>query len=250
MIHEFRWPRRRGYRPNAPFPTMPGKNLLHRPMCTFDVSIRYIGTMLDLAILGLLEESDRHGYEIRREVADRLGLLANISFGSLYPALARLERAGAVEVLAPEEMVSSPSTGSLSGERAALRALRTRPVRALRGKKAYRITESGKRHFIEMLTDQAPEDSRSFHLKLSFARHLTPAARIRLLDRRRGLLEDRLGELDKTASSPIDRYEVAVTEHTKAMLAADLTWLETLLASERDLKISATSTANSSAAAS
>jgi len=37
--------------------------------------------MLDLAILGLLEERDLHGYEIRRQLRENLGLLANVSFG-------------------------------------------------------------------------------------------------------------------------------------------------------------------------
>ena len=54
--------------------------------------------MLDLAILGLLHEQELHGYEIRRRLRDELGLFANISFGSLYPALSRLETAGAVTV--------------------------------------------------------------------------------------------------------------------------------------------------------
>ena len=83
--------------------------------------------MLDLAILGLLEERELHGYEIRRQLRDSLGLLANVSFGSLYPALARLEAAGAVEAAespgAPEQ-APAPPTGSLSGERAVLRAHR------------------------------------------------------------------------------------------------------------------------------
>ena len=52
--------------------------------------------MLDLAILGLLEERDLHGYEIRRQLREHLGLLANVSFGSIYPALTRLEKSGAV----------------------------------------------------------------------------------------------------------------------------------------------------------
>ena len=56
--------------------------------------------MLDLAILGLLFEQEMHGYEIRRRLRDELGLFANISFGSLYPALSRLERSGAVTVAA------------------------------------------------------------------------------------------------------------------------------------------------------
>lgn len=205
--------------------------------------------MLDLAILGLLEEGDRHGYEIRREVADRLGLLANISFGSLYPALARLERAGAVEVVEPSVASPGPATGSLAGERAALRSLRSRPVRSLRGKKAYAITETGRRLFIEMLTDQAPEDSRSFHLKLSFASHLDSAARSRLIERRRVMLADRLAELERL-EAPSDRYEAAVTEHTKALLAADLAWLDSLLEAERAASTSPSTSESSPAAAS
>ena len=56
----------------------------------------YFFAMLDLAILGLLEERDLHGYEIRRQLRESLGLLANVSFGSIYPALTRLERVGAL----------------------------------------------------------------------------------------------------------------------------------------------------------
>ena len=53
--------------------------------------------MLDLAVLGLLEENDLHGYELRKRLGDLLGLRLAISFGSLYPALGRLEKAGLVE---------------------------------------------------------------------------------------------------------------------------------------------------------
>ncbi len=80
-----------------------------------------------MAILGLLEERELHGYEIRRQLREGLGLLANVSFGSLYPALARLEAAGAVvatEDRAEPEPPAAPPTGSLSGERAVQRARR------------------------------------------------------------------------------------------------------------------------------
>ena len=81
--------------------------------------------MLDIAILGLLMERDHHGYEIRTQLRDRLGFGANVSFGSIYPALARLERHGeVVAVSVPSTKSSTLSTGSLSGERASLRALR------------------------------------------------------------------------------------------------------------------------------
>ncbi len=107
--------------------------------------------MLDLAILGLLEERDLHGYEIRRQLREHLGLLANVSFGSIYPALTRLEKSGAVVATegggrrahgAPA--AAAPPTGSLSGELAVLRARRHSPTRARRGRKVYRITDAGR----------------------------------------------------------------------------------------------------------
>ncbi len=105
--------------------------------------------MLDMAILGLLEEKDLHGYEIRRQLRDNLGILANVSFGSIYPALTRLEKAGAVIAIeAPMAETAAPSTpppatGSLSGELAVLRARRHSTTRSRRGKKVYRITDGG-----------------------------------------------------------------------------------------------------------
>ena len=108
--------------------------------------------MLDLAILGLLEERDLHGYEIRRQLREHLGLLANVSFGSIYPALTRLEKSGAVvatEGAGAESPAAAaapaPPTGSLSGELAVLRARRHSPTRARRGRKVYRITDAGRR---------------------------------------------------------------------------------------------------------
>src|SRR6202034_713542 len=113
--------------------------------------------MLDMAILGLLEERDLHGYEIRRLLRDHLGVLANVSFGSIYPALTRLEKGGAVvatgATAAPSAaaVVATPPTGSLSGELAVLRARRHSPARSRRGKKVYRITDSGRQLFAELL---------------------------------------------------------------------------------------------------
>src|SRR2546423_6646703 len=99
------------------------------PACNTDT--RYIGSihrsavLLELAILGLLKEQDLHGYELKKRLTDTLGLFSGVSFGSLYPALARLEAAGAVKAVeakaAPAKPI--PLTGSLTGELAAFRAL-------------------------------------------------------------------------------------------------------------------------------
>jgi DNA-binding PadR family transcriptional regulator len=194
--------------------------------------------MLDLAILGLLEERELHGYEIRRQLRDSLGLLANVSFGSLYPALARLEAAGAVEAAespgAPEQ-VPAPPTGSLSGERAVLRAHRLGGTRGRRARKVYRITDTGRRMFAELLAGGGgADDARSFGLRLAFARHLAPQARLGLLERRRAQLQQRLDEVQAAAGrSPLDVYARSVVEHTAEAVAQDVRWLDRLIDAER-----------------
>ena len=195
--------------------------------------------MLDLAILGLLEERDLHGYEIRKLLREHLGLLANVSFGSIYPALTRLEKAGAVvatdaSIAGPAATVNpAPPTGSLSGELAVLRSRRHTPTRARRGKKVYRITDEGRRLFGELLAEGgAAADDRSFSLRLAFARHLAPQARLTLLERRRALLVQRLGEAE-SARADLDVYARSVVQHTADGVARDISWLDHLIASER-----------------
>jgi DNA-binding PadR family transcriptional regulator len=198
--------------------------------------------MLDMAILGLLEERDLHGYEIRRQLRDNLGILANVSFGSIYPALTRLEKSGAVVAIegsggsgaAPAETVpEAPPTGSLSGELAVLRARRHATSRARRGRKVYRITGAGRGLFAKLLTEGGSvDDARSFGLRLAFARHLAPQARLALLERRRALLVQRLAEADNPHVE-LDVYARSVVQHTADSLSQDIVWLDHLIAAER-----------------
>jgi DNA-binding PadR family transcriptional regulator len=199
---------------------------------------------LDLAILGLLEErGDLHGYEIRRQLREGLGLLVNVSFGSLYPALARLEAAGAVEAVealeAPppgEPFEPVPPTGSLSGELAVLRARRrtTRRPRGRRSRKVYRITQTGRALFGDLLAGSEPsDDPRTFGLRLAFARHLPAPGRVSLLQRRRAQLAQRLSEVQAAGEDPgLDVYARCVVEHAADVLAHDIRWLDYLIEAE------------------
>lgn len=199
--------------------------------------------MLELAILGLLGEQELHGYEIRRRVRDELGLFSNVSFGSLYPALSRLERSGALVGAEDSDRQPAPvpMTGSLSGERAVMRARRPAGGRGRRGRKVYRITDEGRRQFTELLDNErdAGDDARSFGMRLAFARYLPPQARLRLLERRRVQLMQRLDEARSAMSSasagprPLDPYASAVFEHTADSTERDIAWLERLIAAER-----------------
>ncbi len=211
--------------------------------------------MLELAILGLVKERPMHGYEIRKSLREGFGVLSNLSFGSLYPALARLEAAGALSTLEPAETArrvrrreeSLPLTGSLAGERAAVGARRSLGeaaavlgARSTRARKVYVITQRGEDLFEELLesNDGPAEDPKGFSLRLAFAKYLSPQSRVRLLERRRNQLIERLQHSERALvrpKRPMDDYERSIVEHAKDTIAADLSWVERLLDRERHL---------------
>ena len=201
--------------------------------------------MLELAILGLLKEQELHGYELKKRLGDAFGPFAGASFGSLYPALRRLEAAHAVETVTPAEPAVAPAipmTGSLGGELAAFRARKRAATRETarggRNKKVYRITETGERLFEELLAaeSQTSDDDRTFHLKLAFARHLPPAARLGLLERRRAQLVERLAQARVSMRQRWDRldgYTRSLVEHSRESTERDISWLDRLIEHEK-----------------
>jgi DNA-binding PadR family transcriptional regulator len=193
--------------------------------------------MLELAILGLLKEQELHGYELKKRLADTLGARSGVSYGSLYPALGRLETAGAVKAVESADVVPIPLTGSLGGELAAFRARRA-SSRGSRGKKVYGITDRGEQLFAELLTAESTsaEDERLFNLRLAFARYLPPGARLGLLERRRAHLLERLGRLStrvRTGRDRLDGYAHSLLEHDRETTEHDLSWIDRLIATER-----------------
>ncbi len=168
--------------------------------------------MLELAILGLLRDQPRHGYELRRLLAD-FGFWS-VSFGSLYPALRRLERKGLI------------AAAGTSGRR-----------------KSYEITETGRDSFAEMMADTTTDgdDERAFNLRLAFFRYLEPDERLGVLEMRRAHLVERLARgrasLRRTASRTrerMDRYTLSLMEHGVRTAEADIAWLDELIETERE----------------
>jgi DNA-binding PadR family transcriptional regulator len=195
--------------------------------------------LLELAILGLLKEQELHGYELKKRLADTMGVGSGVSFGSLYPALARLEAAGAVKAVEANDVgVLIPGTGSLGGELAAFRA-RKAGTRGSRGKKVYGITDRGEQLFDELLiADSASsDDERLFHLRLAFARYLPPDARLGLLERRRAYLLERLARTSgaiRNGWERFDAYTRSLIEHGNETTQRDISWLDRLIAGERE----------------
>jgi DNA-binding PadR family transcriptional regulator len=201
--------------------------------------------LLELAILGLLKEQELHGYELKKRLTDTLGSFSAVSFGSLYPALARLESAGAVKAVeAKPASPAIPTTGSLSGELAAFRARAGLDGRrAGRSKKVYGITDRGHQLFEELLTaeSQSSDEDRVFNLKLAFARHLPPEARLGLFERRRAHLVERLARARnavKSGRTRHDDYSRSLMEHGTETTERDISWLDRLIESERKGKTS------------
>ena len=201
--------------------------------------------MLELALLGLLKERPMHGYDLRKRLREDFGALAHLSFGSLYPALARLENGGAITSIALDDRPEPifPLTGSLGGERAATIARRAtaKAAAALGGKtrarKVYEITDKGEMMFEQLLAvpDVADGDARSFSVRLAFARHLAPSARVRLLEQRRTELRESLSLTRRSFAAregELDVYGRSIAEHATASLINEIDWIDSLLSVE------------------
>ena len=89
--------------------------------------------MLAFAVLGLLYEAPMHGYELRKQLGVRLGGFRAFSYGSLYPALRRLLRAG---LIVEETEPSSQTSGAWS--RRSRRRMRRLRLRKFRNRRAGR----------------------------------------------------------------------------------------------------------------
>jgi DNA-binding PadR family transcriptional regulator len=189
--------------------------------------------VIELAILGVLKESELHGYELKKRLREVLGPLSSVSFGSLYPALNRLEAAGAVKAVeagtAPATTI--PMTGSFTGEAAAFRAARrTATRRGPRGKKVYGITEAGDARLCELIADPT-DDDRAFNVKLAFCRFCDAETRLALLQRRRDALAAQLVERGGP-TKVADRYLKALFEHDQESIERDIAWLDRLIDTE------------------
>ena len=203
--------------------------------------------MLELAILGLLKEQELHGYELKKRLVEALGPFSRVSFGSLYPALRRLQAAGAVQSAETRPGVEPvlpavPMTGSISGEAAAFRRSRTGSRRAdprsSRVRKVYRITARGEDLFDELLAADSgsADDDRAFNLKLAFCRYLPPEARLGLLERRRAQLVERLATVRttlRTRRERMDAYMRSLVDHDAEATERDISWLDALIATEK-----------------
>ncbi|MEV0938960.1 PadR family transcriptional regulator [Micromonospora wenchangensis] len=179
--------------------------------------------MLELAILGLLQESPMHGYELRKELAAKLGAIrAAISYGSLYPTLRRLQAAGWIT-----EAAGTPATAE------EVPALTSR-----RGRVVYKITAEGKERFAQLIAQAGPEtyDDTGFGVHFAFFARTDQATRLRILEGRRRTIEERregLRDVLGRAAERLDAYTLELQRHGLDACEREVRWLEELIANER-----------------
>ena len=156
-----------------------------------------------------------HGYELKKRLSETLGSFWQVSYGSLYPALKRLQRDEAVEMIFPKQEVG-------------------------RRKNVYRLTKKGEIVFADLLEragQDATEDT-AFSVRFAFFRYAKPETRIRLLERRREFLEGRWSKLKQSLQSykeRIDSYTLSLMDHELAATENDIRWLDELIKAEREL---------------
>jgi DNA-binding PadR family transcriptional regulator len=182
--------------------------------------------MLELAILGILHESPMHGYELRKQLATKVGAFrAAISYGSLYPTLRRLQSEGWI---AEGELAPDIATA----------AAEIPPMTSRRGRIVYKITAEGKERFQELLAQTGPEtyDDPAFGVHFAFFARTDQQTRIRILEGRRRRVEERregLRDVLARAAERLDAYTLELQRHGLDSCEREVRWLEELIATER-----------------
>jgi len=171
--------------------------------------------LLELAILGLLKERPMHGYELKKRLSYMLGHFWTVSYGSLYPALKRLEKSAAIE-----------------------RAYSVKEK--TRNRNVYRITRKGEATFMRMLTENVSNaslaDTEKFDVRMTFFQYLEPETRLELLEMRRMYLEDQVAKFKayRSTNKDEDRYRTGLLRHKVDQAKSDIRWLDRLMVHERE----------------
>ena len=175
--------------------------------------------VLELAVLGVLQETPLHGYELRKRVNALLGTFRAFGYGSLYPCLKELLAHG----LIAEEQPAGPA----------------KPLAGRRSKIVYQITADGKDRLQQLLAESGPaawEDD-GFGVRFAFFGQTRADIRLRILEGRRTRLEERLDGFRAAMARTrerVDRYTLELHRHGLESVEREVRWLNELIASERE----------------
>ncbi len=171
--------------------------------------------MLELAILGLLQDTPLHGYELRKQVHRVLGTVRALSYGTLYPRL--------------REMVLRGYLGEAD-----------RPVAGRRARITYAVMPAGRERFAVLLSAAGPSawEDEAFVVHFAFFARTESGVRLRILEGRRARLEERLERIRSFGQTPSgaatqDTYINELHRHGVESTEADLRWITRMIEAER-----------------
>jgi len=192
--------------------------------------------VLELAVLGLLHRTPMHGYELRKQLTNVLGLFRALSYGSLYPCLHELLAAG---LIAEEHDETGPAGTARPNGPARLNGP-ARPRRGGRALKVYRLTADGKERLQELLGEGGPaawEDD-GFGVHFAFFGQTRADVRLRILEGRRSRLEERMESIRAALTRTrerVDSYTLELHRHGLESVEREVRWLNELIATERQV---------------
>jgi PadR family transcriptional regulator AphA len=168
-------------------------------------------TATEGALLGMLAQGERSGYELSRRVDDSIGYLWSPSRSQIYRVLPRLVDRGLARSREVEQ--------------------RGRPDKAI-----YTLTPAGRRAlraWLEEIEDE-PADRTVYPLKIFFCDFASPETALAQLAAYRRYLERLLARYDELESRPADRrftYPRLVLAHGIARVTSTLAWIDEAAAS-------------------
>jgi DNA-binding PadR family transcriptional regulator len=192
--------------------------------------------VLELAVLGLLHRTPMHGYELRKQLTNVLGLFRALSYGSLYPCLHELLAAGLIAEEHDEAEAASPVRPSSTARMNST----ARPRSGRRSLKVYRLTAEGKERLQDLLGEGGPaawEDD-GFGVHFAFFGQTRADVRLRILEGRRSRLEERMESIRAALTRTrerVDSYTLELHRHGLESVEREVRWLNELIASERQV---------------
>jgi DNA-binding PadR family transcriptional regulator len=164
---------------------------------------------LDILILAMIQDTPRHGYDIKKRVNTVLGGTVSMNNNVLYPALRRFEADGAVT------STLQPQNGS--------------PDR-----RVFQLTARGREQLREMLEDfseKLAEDEPEFLVRLAFFDLLAPDVRRDILATRTRVLQrelDHLATMRRITDPHRHRYGYELIDFLHGGITRELDWLASL----------------------
>lgn len=179
--------------------------------------------VLELAVLGFLHDSPMHGYELRKQVNALLGWGRAFSYGTLYPCLKSLVRAG---YLVEQPTTDTPASSARGGRRARI---------------VYHLTDAGRAHFEHLLSEAGPSawEDEHFGVHFAFFGRADTDTRIRILEGRRSRLQERLENVRAALARTrerLDTYTLELQRHGLESVELEVRWLDGLISAERSTR--------------